>query len=153
MAAGAEEFVVVVEGDSAGFVDGGGLVDVWPVVSCAVAELAEVFGVKFMKGNFFLVGWMWSMTVRLVVCWKFFGSLIHRNVRFFRHCPFNSFLSIDCSGQAIPCLSRLRRPLFVDGWAEYLATKGSVSVIGDVSSHIQVFDCRPRLAPFQPLKH
>lgn len=81
------------------------------------------------------------------------GSLIYWIGRFFRHCLFNSFLAWDCSGQAIPGLSRLRRPFFVDGWAEYVGTKGSVSVVGDVSSHIQAFDHRPRLAPFQPLKH
>ena len=46
MVAGAENFL-------AGFVDGGGLVDVRPVLSCAVAELVEVFGVKFVKGNYF----------------------------------------------------------------------------------------------------
>ena len=59
---------------------------------------------------------------------------------------------MDCSGQAIPGLSRLRRPLFVDDWAGYMATKGSVSVLGDVSSHMRAFDCRPRLAPFSAVE-
>lgn len=43
MVAGAEDFLV-------GFVDGGGLIDVWPVLSYAVVELVEVFGVKYVKG-------------------------------------------------------------------------------------------------------
>lgn len=46
MGAGAEDFLV-------GFVDGGSLVDVWLIVSCAVAELVEVFGVKYVNGNWF----------------------------------------------------------------------------------------------------